>query len=38
MLLCKICDIKDFSQNIIWITPKGGGDQTIQICNQYPNI
>jgi len=22
---CKTCDIKDPSQNIIWITPEGGG-------------
>jgi len=22
---CKTCDIKDPSQNIVWITPEGGG-------------
>jgi len=22
---CKTCDIKDPSQNIIWVTPEGGG-------------
>jgi electron-transferring-flavoprotein dehydrogenase len=22
---CKTCDIKDPSQNIVWVTPEGGG-------------
>ncbi|MBU74129.1 MAG: electron transfer flavoprotein-ubiquinone oxidoreductase [Rhodospirillaceae bacterium] len=29
---CKTCDIKDPSQNIIWVTPEGGGGPT------YPNM
>ena len=31
---CKTCDIKDPSQNIVWITPEGMGVLTIQICSQ----
>jgi electron-transferring-flavoprotein dehydrogenase len=22
---CKTCDIKDPTQNIVWVTPRGGG-------------
>jgi electron-transferring-flavoprotein dehydrogenase len=22
---CKTCDIKDPTQNIVWVTPEGGG-------------
>ena len=22
---CKTCDIKDYTQNIVWVTPEGGG-------------
>jgi electron-transferring-flavoprotein dehydrogenase len=29
---CKTCDIKDPSQNIVWVTPEGGGGPT------YPNM
>jgi hypothetical protein len=29
---CKTCDIKDPTQNIVWITPEGGGGRTIRIC------
>ena len=29
---CKTCDIKDPSQNIIWVTPEGGGGPN------YPNM
>ncbi len=29
---CKTCDIKDPSQNIMWVTPEGGGGPT------YPNM
>ena len=25
---CKTCDIKDPTQNIVWITPEGGGGPT----------
>ncbi|NBS95454.1 MAG: electron transfer flavoprotein-ubiquinone oxidoreductase, partial [Betaproteobacteria bacterium] len=25
---CKTCDIKDPSQNIVWVTPEGGGGPT----------
>jgi len=31
-LHCKTCDIKDPSQNIIWVTPEGGGGPN------YPNM
>ena len=31
-LHCKTCDIKDPSQNIVWITPEGGGGPN------YPNM
>jgi electron-transferring-flavoprotein dehydrogenase len=24
-LHCKTCDIKDLTQNIVWVTPEGGG-------------
>ena len=29
---CKTCDIKDLTQNIIWVTPEGGGGPN------YPNM
>ena len=29
---CKTCDIKDPSQNIVWVTPEGGGGPN------YPNM
>jgi electron-transferring-flavoprotein dehydrogenase len=29
---CKTCDIKDPTQNIVWVTPEGGGGPT------YPNM
>ena len=29
---CKTCDIKDMSQNIVWVTPEGGGGPN------YPNM
>jgi electron-transferring-flavoprotein dehydrogenase len=29
---CKTCDIKDPAQNIVWVTPEGGGGPT------YPNM
>jgi len=29
---CKTCDIKDPAQNIVWITPEGGGGPN------YPNM
>ena len=29
---CKTCDIKDPSQNIVWVTPQGGGGPN------YPNM
>jgi electron-transferring-flavoprotein dehydrogenase len=29
---CKTCDIKDPTQNIVWITPEGGGGPN------YPNM
>ena len=29
---CKTCDIKDASQNIVWITPQGGDGPN------YPNM
>jgi electron-transferring-flavoprotein dehydrogenase len=29
---CKTCDIKDPSQNIVWMTPEGGGGPN------YPNM
>ena len=29
---CKTCDIKDPSQNIIWVAPEGGGGPN------YPNM
>ena len=29
---CKTCDIKDLTQNIVWITPEGGGGPN------YPNM
>jgi len=29
---CKTCDIKDPSQNIVWVTPEGFGGPT------YPNM
>ena len=29
---CKICDIKDPTQNIVWVTPEGGGGPN------YPNM
>jgi electron-transferring-flavoprotein dehydrogenase len=25
---CKTCDIKDPTQNIVWVTPEGGGGPT----------
>jgi electron-transferring-flavoprotein dehydrogenase len=25
---CKTCDIKDPKQNIVWVTPEGGGGPT----------
>ena len=28
---CKTCDIKDPTQNIVWVTPEGGGPN-------YPNM
>jgi electron-transferring-flavoprotein dehydrogenase len=31
-LHCKTCDIKDPTQNIIWVTPEGGGGPN------YPNM
>ena len=31
-LNCKVCDIKDPSQNINWATPEGGGGP------RYPNM
>jgi len=31
-LHCKTCDIKDPTQNIVWVTPEGGGGPT------YPNM
>ena len=30
-LHCKTCDIKDPTQNIVWVTPEGGGPN-------YPNM
>jgi electron-transferring-flavoprotein dehydrogenase len=29
---CKTCDIKDPTQNIVWVTPEGGGGPN------YPNM
>jgi electron-transferring-flavoprotein dehydrogenase len=29
---CKTCDIKDPSQNIVWVSPEGGGGPN------YPNM
>jgi electron-transferring-flavoprotein dehydrogenase len=29
---CKTCDIKDPAQNIVWVTPEGGGGPN------YPNM
>ena len=29
---CKTCDIKDPKQNIVWVTPEGGGGPN------YPNM
>ncbi len=29
---CKTCDIKDYSQNIVWVVPEGGGGPN------YPNM
>jgi electron-transferring-flavoprotein dehydrogenase len=29
---CKTCDIKDPAQNIVWVTPQGGGGPN------YPNM
>ena len=29
---CKTCDIKDPPQNIVWVTPEGGGGPN------YPNM
>jgi len=29
---CKTCDIKDMTQNIVWVTPEGGGGPN------YPNM
>ena len=29
---CKACDIKDPTQNIVWVTPEGGGGPN------YPNM
>jgi electron-transferring-flavoprotein dehydrogenase len=29
---CKTCDIKDPTQNIVWVTPEGGGGPS------YPNM
>ena len=29
---CKTCDIKDPTQNIVWVTPEGGGGPA------YPNM
>ena len=31
-LHCKVCDIKDPNQNIVWTTPEGGGGPN------YPNM
>ncbi|WP_225034231.1 4Fe-4S dicluster domain-containing protein, partial [Paraburkholderia sp. XV] len=31
-LHCKTCDIKDPTQNIVWVTPEGGGGPN------YPNM
>jgi electron-transferring-flavoprotein dehydrogenase len=30
---CKTCDIKDPTQNIVWVTPEGGGGRTTRACN-----
>jgi ferredoxin-like protein FixX len=31
---CKTCDIKDPTQNIVWVTPEGGGGRTTRACKK----
>jgi len=30
---CKTCDIKDPTQNIVWVVPQGGMGRTIRTCS-----
>ena len=33
---CKTCDIKDPTQNIVWVTPEGGGGPNYAGCSAGP--
>lgn len=35
---CKTCDIAVSTQNIVWVTPEGGGDSNSQICKSISEI
>jgi ferredoxin-like protein FixX len=35
---CKTCDIKDPTQNIVWVTPKAAGGPTTPACSAQPGV